>query len=77
MKKAMMIMAMVAVIAMAGLAVVPAQARSIGVNLGGWPVASGDWAGAPGYAQSNWNNASGAEGWFGVAHPNEHDVCGP
>ena len=76
MKTRMMVAMMVAVIAMAGLAVVPAQAGSIGVNLGGGVVASGEWAGAPGYAQQNWNNASGAEGWFGAAHPAPVDDSG-
>ena len=48
-----MIVAMVAVIGMAGLA---AQAGLIALNMVGHVLGPGDSAGAPGYAQGNWNN---------------------
>lgn len=69
MKRALMVVMMIGLIAMAGVAVVPAEAGSIGVNFGDG-VALTEWAGAPGYAQPSWNNTGGGSvGYLGAANP--------
>lgn len=73
-----MTVAMIALMALAVGCFIPvsANAASIGLCFGDWPIASWEPAGAPGYTQSNWNNCLGAEGWLGAAHAAPQDDSG-